>query len=274
MTLREYTQDELSTMSKPCQALTDHMKDFPPPKHASVEDNLPINDIRKNRITHLETRRADYPISGPIPDLVTETDIYIPYPAANTNIQVRVYASTSLTSNASQGVPVIVLMHEGGWMLGDISDEEHNARLFASSFSCVVLNVEYLLAPENPFPASPKSSYHVLQTLCASPGTFHPAADPFLGLILGGSSAGGNLAAVLAQYSRQQKLNPPVTGQWLSVPFITTEETLPEKYKAMMQSIGNRLDPILDPGENGATLTELGQALQIKDFDDPLVSIP
>ncbi|ETN37166.1 uncharacterized protein HMPREF1541_08156 [Cyphellophora europaea CBS 101466] len=271
MATRTYTQEELVALGVPSSLLTEHMKTHPPPPPFEVVSDM--NGMRKARIVHLETRRPDFPIPGAIPDLVEENDVYVDYPPQNCKIQVRVYAPVDLGEAArSSGLPMIVLMHEGGFMLGDISDEEHNARLFASSFDCIVLNVEYLLAPEHPFPIGVKSCYHVLEALASSPKTFHSLANPSQGLILGGSSAGGNLSAVLAHHARQQKLSIPVTGQWLGVPFIATAELIPEKFKQMFQSQSLRVDPVLDPGEDEATNHKLFEVCQVKDPSDPLIT--
>lgn len=272
MPVKTYTEDELAALGTPSDLLTEQLKAYPglPFNEEEVAD---INKMRKVRIAHLETRRPHYPIPGPIPEIVSETDVFVDFPASNSQIQVRVYSSVHPSEKAkASGVPVIMLMHEGGFMLGDISDEEHNARLFASSFDCVVLNVEYLLAPENPYPASVDSCYHILETLCSSPKTFHPLANPSLGIVLGGSSAGGNLTAVLSHQARQNKLKPPVTGQWLGVPFIAPTSMIPGKYKSLAHSQNLRVDPTLDPGENEATLTGLLVGIGVKDNDDPKVS--
>jgi acetyl esterase/lipase len=275
MPVKTYTQEELSRIGTPSKALVEQMKQYPGPNlYGSEGASVTVDDVRKARISHLETRRPYYPVPGPIPELVEEKDVYVDYPEADRKIQIRVYCSTDVSTTAAARLPVIMLMHEGGWKLGDISDEEHNARLFASSFDCVVLNVEYLLTPEYPFPASARSCYHVLETLCSAPTTFHSAADPSLGIVVGGSSAGGNLSAVLAHLSRQNRLQPPVTGQWLGVPFITPTELVPAKYKQFFSSNRLRVDPIIDPGENEVIINSVYDDLRIKDRNDPLVSRP
>ena len=140
---RLYSPEELDAFGEPAPALVEHMRTRPKPP--AFTQPMDINAMRKVRAAHLETRRPLYPIKGPIPDTVAEKDVYIPYPPLDTQIQVRVYSPTRTSEN--QPLPVVVLFHEGGFMVGDISDEEHNARLFASTFDCVVLNVEYLLGP-------------------------------------------------------------------------------------------------------------------------------
>ena len=76
-------------------------------------------------------------------------------------------------------------------------------------------------------------------------------ANPRLGFIIGGGSAGGNITAVLAHLARDNKLDPPLTGQYLSVPAITCfipPEDMPEQYRAEYlshPSVTPSLDPVL-----------------------------
>lgn len=269
--VRTYTTDELTALGTPHKSLQAAMKINPGPPPFTLEESKDFNAMRSKRIAYLDTQRGDYPVPGPIPDLVTEQDVYINF--NDIKIQVRVYSSAQ-PPKQQQHLPVVVLMHEGGFMLGDITDEEHNARLFVSSFDCIVLNIEYPLAPENAFPIGIKGCYHVIETLCTAPETFHVLADPSKGLVLGGSSAGGNLSAVLMHYSRQQKLAPPVTGTWLGVPFLFPTHMVPDRYKSLLHSNDMRVDPVLDQGEDEETFKALYQAIQIGEMDDPLVGGP
>jgi acetyl esterase/lipase len=57
-------------------------------------------------------------------------------------------------------------------------------------------------------------------------------ATPSEGFVVGGSSAGGNLAAVVTHLARNEKLSPPLTGQFLSAPLLLPPKVVPEKYKS------------------------------------------
>lgn len=71
-------------------------------------------------------------------------------------------------------------------------------------------------------------------------------ADPERGFIVGGSSAGGNISAVLSHLSKSECLTPPLTGQWLSVPYLIPPTLVPEKYQSEYISMyGNKNDPVL-----------------------------
>ena len=120
------------------------------------------------------------------------------------------------------------MYHEGGWCMGDLSDEDQNCRLFSRGLGAVCVNVDYRLAPEHPFPKGVEDAYDVVKwcATTASPDSPILPADPKQGFIVGGASAGGNLAAVVSQLGRDEGLSPPLTGQYLCVP-VSRFETRP-----------------------------------------------
>ena len=70
------------------------------------------------------------------------------------------------------------------------------------------------------------------------------------GLIVGGASAGGNIAAVLALRSRDENLSPPITGQYLCVPALLPETDVPSHFAHLYQS---RTTSVNDPVLKGIT---------------------
>jgi acetyl esterase/lipase len=75
-------------------------------------------------------------------------------------IPVRVYRPTS---PPAEGSSLVVLLHGGGFCLGDLSGEEMNSRLFTSELGAVCVNVDYRLAPEHPFPVPMHDSWDALE---------------------------------------------------------------------------------------------------------------
>ena len=159
------------------------------------------------------------------------------------SIPVTIYTPVKKPSGGSA---VVIMFHEGGWSMGDRSDEDQNCRLFSRDLGAVCINVEYRLAPEHPFPTSVYDSYDVVKwcAATASPSSTVLPVDLRKGFIVGGASAGGNLAAVVCQLGRDEKLNPPLTGQYLCVPALLWTDVVPEKWKADYRS---RLEPSSDP---------------------------
>jgi acetyl esterase len=103
--------------------------------------------------------------------------------------------------------PAIVYYHGGGWVTGDLDTHDACCRLLADVTGCVVVAVHYRLAPEHRFPAAAEDA------IAAYRWVHEHAAD--LGVAPGrvgvmGDSAGGNLAAVIAQVTRETDVPAPV----------------------------------------------------------------
>ncbi|KAF2201168.1 hypothetical protein GQ43DRAFT_440856 [Delitschia confertaspora ATCC 74209] len=204
--------------------------------------------IRASRAAHLQALRYLYPLPGPIPHEVTETEHHITMRDGLT-ITLRVYlpkedGSTINRDRLDDGKALVMMYHEGGWCMGDLTDEDLNCRMFCQQLGVVCVNVEYRLAPEHPFPTGVHDCYDaLLWAISAAPSL---GANPSRGLIVGGASAGGNLAAVLACLARDEELNPPITGQYLCVPALLPKDNVPERFREEYESReANRSDPVL-----------------------------
>jgi acetyl esterase len=92
-------------------------------------------------------------------------------------------------------MPALIWFHGGGGVLGRASQFEAVARDLASYAGCMVVSVDYRLAPENPFPAAVEDAVAVTQWVLAEGNEI--GIDPTR-VAVGGDSAGGNLAAVVA----------------------------------------------------------------------------
>jgi acetyl esterase len=97
--------------------------------------------------------------------------------------------------------PVLVYFHGGGWVIGDIESSDGLCRILTNAAGCIVVSVDYRLAPEHPFPAAADDAYHA--TLWAATNASSFGADASR-IAVGGDSAGGNLAAVVAQMARDR----------------------------------------------------------------------
>lgn len=100
------------------------------------------------------------------------------------------------------------------------------------------------LAPEHPFPTGVHDCWDALTWALSNAPSLN--ASPTQGLIVGGASAGGNIAAVLALLSRDTQLSPPITGQYLCVPALLPETNVPPELTPLYRSrTENRSDPVL-----------------------------
>lgn len=106
-------------------------------------------------------------------------------------VPVRLYRPTAETN-----LGLLVYFHGGGWVLGSIKSHDATCRSIANQSGCAVLSVEYRLAPEDPFPAGLEDSLKATAWAAANAESLGIDATR---LAVGGDSAGGNLAAVVAQ---------------------------------------------------------------------------
>jgi acetyl esterase/lipase len=173
---------------------------------------------------------------------ITEEDLTIPA-RDGFQIPIRVYKPESPPAG---GCPLVVFIHGGGFVLGGLEGEELNCRLFVQKLGCVCVNVDYRLAPEHPFPASVQDGWDAVKWAAANASKI--GADPTKGFIVGGTSAGGNIAAVAGHLARDEKLSPPVTGLALLIPALTDHylNNIDEKYaKEIVSYEQNRDAPVL-----------------------------
>jgi len=126
------------------------------------------------------------------------------------DIAVRVY--TPLNHNEAT-LPGLVFFHGGGFVLGDLDTHDDLCRVLANESGCRVVSIDYSLAPEHPFPAAVDDSYAATKYVAGNAAQF--GIDPAR-LAVGGDSAGGNLAAVVAQLAKTQ--GPKIAYQLLIYP--------------------------------------------------------
>jgi acetyl esterase/lipase len=100
--------------------------------------------IRERRTAHLESQRPYLPFSSPLWQ-VKEEDLQIPIRDGE-KLPVRIYSPDSSLIPPS-GSPMYVAFHEGGWIMGDLSDEEINCRAICKEFGAVCVNVAYRSGP-------------------------------------------------------------------------------------------------------------------------------
>lgn len=140
------------------------------------------------------------------------------------------------TSPPKDGSPLIVMFHGGGFCIGAPEGEEQSCRSFVQAFGAVCVSAGYRLGPEFKFPYSINDAWDALQWAAKNAASFD--ADPSKGFIVGGTSAGGNISAVLSILARDEKLSPPLTGQYLSIPAVTPgKRWVPQKYQDMYLSM-------------------------------------
>ena len=123
-------------------------------------------------------------------------------PGSAGKIPVRVYVPNSATILGALS-PVLVYYHGGGFVAGDLNAYDALVRAVANRGGCIVVAVAYRLAPENPYPAANDDAWAVLKWVADHASEI--GADPRR-LAVGGDSAGGLLAAWVAQKAKANGL--------------------------------------------------------------------
>ena len=124
------------------------------------------------------------------------SDREIPGPGGS--IPIRIYTPRNLEGGT---LPVLVLYHGGGWVIGDLESHDNMCRYFANEADVIVVAVDYRLAPEHRFPAGVDDCIAATEWVHANAASI--GADGTK-LAVTGDSAGGNIAAVVAQQLREK----------------------------------------------------------------------
>lgn len=169
-------------------------------------------------------------LGGPLPFDIAVADRRIPSPAGE--IPVRIYTpAETAAQQAGQAPgnalrPGLVYFHGGGWVLGSIETYDRECRQIAHQAGCVLVSVDYRLAPEHKFPAAPDDCLFSTRWVAAHAAELGIDAKR---LAVGGDSAGGNLAAVVAQQLRDGSGEPALICQLLIYPATDAAGDYPSK---------------------------------------------
>lgn len=186
-------EEIFARMTEDTRALVQQMQAqaTPPPPDAN-----PIELAR-------EGYRQVIPLAGPVEDVESVQD----YAASVTSaIPLRLYRPRTEGSNPSP-LPALVYFHGGGFISGGFDTHERPLRTLANASGCVIVAVEYRLAPEFPFPAAPEDCFAALQWVIQNAEELRIDAA---NIAVGGDSAGGLLATVVCLMSRDQNVSRPI----------------------------------------------------------------
>lgn len=148
-------------------------------------------------------------MSGEGPAVERVEEVSIPGPAGS--LRARLYAP-----QAEHALPMLLFFHGGGFVVGDLETHDAICRTLANEAACIVLSVDYRLAPEAPYPAAAEDCYAATKWAADNAEDLGGDAER---IAVGGDSAGGNLAAVVALMARDRG-EPLLSRQLLIYPVI------------------------------------------------------
>lgn len=165
------------------------------------------------------------------PDTDHEFTITIPMRDGHLS-NIRVHKPTTPSDTSA----LVVLAHGGGFTIGNNTDVSVYSRAVVALYNATVVSISYRLAPEYKFPTAPNDVWDSLEWLSPPENVSFLGANISAGFVIGGISAGANLIAVTAQKWLQAKRLPPLTGIWLSIPYMLEYEIVPAKYRELWLS--------------------------------------
>ena len=142
-------------------------------------------------------------------------------PSASGPVPVRHYRAKG--AGSEELLPALLYFHGGGWVIGDLDTHDTVCRTLANAARCAVFSVEYRKAPESRFPAAVEDCFAATAYVAARAAAL--GSDPGR-IAVGGDSAGGNLAAVVALLARDAG-GPAIAFQLLIYPATDQQMTFP-----------------------------------------------
>ncbi len=174
-----------------------------------------------------EAMKAGYAAVPAGPDMHRVEDMELPGPEGP--IPVRLYWPVE-----GESLPILVWYHLGGWVIGDIEGSDPTARRLADGAGCIVVSVDYRLAPEHPYPAAADDAYAAFVWCVQNAERIGGDATK---IAVGGDSAGGNLAAVVSQMARDRGSSSGLVHQLLVYPvtdYVMTQDSWTENAEYLL----------------------------------------
>ena len=155
-------------------------------------------------------------------------------PGPGGDLPMRVYVPPAGQGPRPQLLPIVVFFHGSGFVLLDLDTHDDFCRRMCVGASCVVVSVDYRLAPEHPYPAGPDDCLAATHWVVANAGELGGDASR---TVLAGDSAGGCFAAVTAIRIRDEG-GPALRGQLLVYPVTDYPSVKNESFKQFGSGFG------------------------------------
>lgn len=163
---------------------------------------------------------------------VVSQDQFVPGFQGDPALRVRVYQPNDRPTK----LPALYWIHGGGYVMGDIEQDDRLMKQLVKRIGCVTVSVDYRLAPEHPFPAPVEDCYAGLKWLFTNADGL--GVEPSR-IAIGGASGGGGLAAGLALLARDRG-EVKVAFQLLIYPMIDDRNVTPASYAITDPRVWNR----------------------------------
>ncbi len=188
---------------------TRHLVD---PELVAILEQLPAPVLTAENLGQIRAMSSRPSVDLPQFSALSVSERFIPGPEGAPDVRVLVYLPTSV----QDAVPALLWIHGGGYIMGSADAEDPTIKNMLSALGCAAVAVDYRLAPETPHPGPVEDCYAALKWLFTHAGEL--GIDPQR-IAVGGSSAGGGLAAALALLARDRG-EVPLAFQFLLAPML------------------------------------------------------
>lgn len=189
---------------------------------------LNLDNIVETRKALAEMKTA---VQIPIDESISVYDQMIPGPDDNPALRVRIYEPKKRTET----LPGFLWIHGGGYVLGSPDGDDLLCQRFVLEANCVVVSVDYRLAPEHPYPAPVEDCYAALQWFAKHARELGVDRTR---IGIGGASAGGGLTAGLSLLARDRK-GPEICFQMPLYPMIDDRNNSPSSLEITGHMVWN-----------------------------------
>ena len=212
------------------------------PELRAVLEKLPTDrpmDLNKIPAARAKMKKMMAALLASLPAVegVTSQDQLAPNAQGEPDVPVRVYRPTDQPGK----LPALYWIHGGGYVMGDIEQDDRLMKQMVKRIGCVAVSVDYRLAPEYPFPAPVEDCYAGLKWLFGHTGEL--GVEPSR-IAIGGASGGGGLAAGLALLARDRG-EVKIAYQLLIYPMIDDRNVTPASYAITDPRMWNRQSNLL-----------------------------
>ncbi len=173
---------------------TRHLVD---PELVAILDQIPASVLSAETLGRARAMTSQASANLSQSSALSVSERFIPGPEGAPDVRVLVY----LPNSVQRPLPVLLWLHGGGYVMGSAGAEDLMVKSIVSAIGCAAVSVDYRLAPETPHPGPVEDCYAALKWLSTLADEL--GIDP-LRIAVGGSSAGGGLAAALALLTRDR----------------------------------------------------------------------
>ncbi|HEX8996017.1 MAG TPA: alpha/beta hydrolase [Ktedonobacterales bacterium] len=167
------------------------------PELAAILDQIPTPQLTTENLAQIRAMSSVAPVGVSQSATHSVSERFIPGPEGAPEVRALVYLPTS----AQEAVPALLWLHGGGYIMGSADAEDGMVNSIVSAIGCAAIAVDYRLAPDTSYPGPLEDCYAALKWLSTHADEL--GIDPQR-IAVGGSSAGGGLAAALTLLARDR----------------------------------------------------------------------